>query len=501
MDYSLSRRLLTIAFFLLMTVLASAQETREPQPASPSSTFTIRSVKFEISGSTRERLLRDKVDIHIGTVFADRGSLDTYLAERRQRLGNERTLASVKVDYRLEQIAEGQYLVDIHFVVVDSWNLIALPYFRYDSNNGLLLSVRGRDYNFLGSMQALVLNLDYAYDEQLRQSFGGYSSFGLPFSLWGHNASIDASETLSIHADSRPVTSISQLGFRVTLGPPAFPLTFSISQGLQSNPNEVSNDPDPYFFNSSASCYAAIPTGLTIGPYGLLYYTPSLTPSLYWRPDALVRDDRKGFRLTAANVLSFGRIDWIENMRRGLSASFSSTDWYNFLTESFGVDLDWSVEAHASLKGLAGIDARLVGFHSFTDTIRTDLGTYMRGIQTTRLSGFSASFVNFNIPIKLFDFPTHVFITKNWFDFELQTIPFFDFAYVVKDGTHTVSDNLWYSAGIEFAVFPLRMRTFIVRASAGIDLESLMATGSFTAPSPRDAASPYELSFGLGLFF
>ena len=43
----------------------------------------------------------------------------------------------------------------------DTWNLIALPYFKYDSNSGLLLALRGRDYNFFGTMQTLTLNLDY----------------------------------------------------------------------------------------------------------------------------------------------------------------------------------------------------------------------------------------------------------------------------------------------------------------------------------------------------
>jgi hypothetical protein len=45
------------------------------------------------------------------------------------------------------------------------------------------------------------------------------------------------------------------------------------------------------------------------------------------------------------------------------------------------------------------------------------------------------------------------------------------------------------------------MRTFIVRASAALDLDAVIRNKSLTAPSPRDGGSPYEIFFGLGLFF
>ena len=488
-----------------MTAIIYSQNNSAVVPANGAQihdeVYSIRKVFFIIKGQTNRNVLRYKADIQPGTEFKDKASLEDYLAVRRQVLLNERVLDDVSVEYSLEQMRPDFYFVDVTVYTSDSWNIIGLPYFRYDSNEGLLLSLRGRDYNFLGSMQALVLNMDYQNDENGKNSYGGYTSFGIPIRIFDHDSGLDASQTLNVHADDRPVTSVSNLGFWTRFMEPGFPVTLSISQGLQFNPDEILNDTDPYFFLSSLSFSASIPTNIKVKKLGMINYAPTLSAYLYWRPDAIVRDDRKGFTLSYTHGLSFGRIDWMRNMRKGLSVDLTNTIKHNFLTLSNTFDLDYLLEYHATLKGAVGIDTRVTGFISLTDSTRTDLGTYMRGIKTSRLSGTDALFATLETPVKLFDFPTHLIIGKNWFDFELQTAPFFDFGYVENDATASLADKLWYGAGLEFFVFPLRMRTFIVRASLGFDLDAVIRNKSFTAPSPRDGQSPYELFFGLGLFF
>ena len=504
----ISRGLLLV-FFLLSSLWISAQTDQEihqlPIPeigkAIDSSVYIIRSVHFIIKGITIERLLREKVDIAKGTSFLDLDSFERFLGERRQRLVNERVLADVEATYFTEPIDSEHYYIDIVFRVTDSWNTIALPYFRYDTNDGFTVSIRARDYNFIGSMQALVLNLDYSIDTLQRQSYGGYTSFGIPFRLLGHDAGINASQTLLIHADGRPTTSISNLSGYMVFNNLGFPITFQAAQGLQFNPDQYPDDPDPYFLVESASLSASMPTGLIAGMFGSISYSPSVTASLNWRSSEVLRADRKGLKFTFSHGLSFGRIDWIKNMRAGLSANLTNTDSYNIGTEVATIDIDASVEYHWTSSGKLGINALARGFYSVTDTPRTLLGAYMRGIINTRLWGTSAAFLNLDMPIKLFDFPTHVLIGKNWFDFELQMSPFLDLGYCGGGPGTTLSDKLWYSGGLEFLVYPLRMRTFIVRASAEFDLDSVVRNKSLTAPSPRDGASPYEIFFGLGLFY
>ena len=466
--------------------------------------YTIRSVSFKITGYTMERVLRQKANIAPGTEFASLEEFESYLEQRRQTLLNERVLAEVKAEYTLEKGDKGRVFIDITFITKDSWNIIALPYFKYDSNDGLVLSARGRDYNFLGSMQVLVLNIDYAIDQSGSPSYGGLASMNLPFRLAGYDASVSLYEDLAVHADGRPTSSISNLGFSVVLPTRTYPINLSANQGFQSNPDEVDDDIDPYFLVSSLTASQWIPAGFSAGQYGQVSYAPSLTASLNWRPGEIVRDDRKGFKLTFSHGLHFGRVDWVDNMRRGMAASLSNTVAYNLMTGVPTLDFDGTYMYHATKGGKIGFEGRFVGFYSFTDTTRTDLGVYMRGIIDERLWGGAAAFLNLQMPVKLFDFPTHVIIGKNWFDFELQATPFVDLGYCRKNPGDTFLNSAWYTAGLEFSVYPLRMRTFIVRASAALDLDAVIKNKSLTAPSPRDnppGYSPYEIFFGLGLFF
>jgi len=502
---------------LLIFVLVIPAFTQQNPEFPEQSSIIIRSVNYSIQGMTNKRILKSKAEIEEGTRFASVEDLDRFIADRKQKLMNERVLESVDITYTVVSSANdpesdlsigpestsdtGLLEVDIYVSVKDSWNIIALPYFRYDTNDGFLLSVRGRDYNFIGSMQALVLNLDYAVDAVGKQSYGGYSSFGIPFSLFGRDSGINVSETLSVHADPRPITSVTNLSFWHNLTEHVIPLRFEASQGLQFNPDSILGDQDPYFLLSKLSLSSSINTEINLGSLGAVSYSPSISAYQYWRPDAHVRSDRQGLRVVFSHGLSLGRIDWIENMRGGFSTSIGNSTTYNVQTTDLASDLDASLNYNATLEGKLGLNLKAAGFYSLTQTAREELGSSMRGIKNARLQGSQAVFVNLEMPVKLFDFTTHIFIKKNWFDFELQTSPFLDLGYV-KGSAGTVADtyNFWYSGGLEFFVFPLRMRTFIVRASIGVDLDAVLQNKSLTAPSPRDGASVYELFFGLGLF-
>ncbi len=463
--------------------------------------YTLRSVSFKITGVTRERVLRQKANITTGIEFATLEDFERYLEQRRQTLLNERVLADVKAEYTLEKGDEGRIFIDITFITQDSWNIIALPYFKYDSNEGLVLSARGRDYDFLGSMQTLILNIDYRIDQSGRHSYGGLASMNLPFQLAGYDASVSIYEDLAVHADNRPTSSISNLGFSVVFPTRSHPVTLSLNQGFQINPDEAYSDIDPYFLVSSLTASSSITSGFSAGQYGQVSYVPALTASLNWRPGEMVRDDRKGFKLTFSHGLHFGRVDWINNMRRGMEGHLTNTDAYNLMTRVPTLDFDGSYVYHTTKGGTIGFEGRFVGFYSFTNTTRSNLGAYMRGIIDGRLWGGAAAFLNLQVPLKLFDFPTHVIIGKNWFDFELQMTPFVDLGYCRQNLGDAFGDSAWYTAGLEFSVYPLRMRTFIVRASAAFDLDAVIRNSSLTAPSPRDGYSPYEIFFGLGLFF
>jgi len=177
-----------VTLLLFEGVAVFAQDNTErgaaENQASGNPEYMIRRVSFRITGHTLERVLRQKADIKPGTTFHSLEEFDAYLEYHKQALLNERVLENVQVDYSTEKANDGQFLIDIVITTQDSWNLIVLPYFKYDSNDGLVLSARGRDYNFLGTMQALVLNVDYAIDQQQRHSYGGLASFSVPLKVF-----------------------------------------------------------------------------------------------------------------------------------------------------------------------------------------------------------------------------------------------------------------------------------------------------------------------------
>jgi len=494
-------------FFLCFPTFFSFPQGSEQQvtieaPTTVQAEYRVRSIIFQIKGRTKERILRNKAQIDIGARFATPEDLARYIADARQRLLNERVLQSVEIEYLIETLDENHYEVDIVIAVEDSWNIIALPYFRYDSNDGLLLSIRARDYDFLGSMQALVLNIDYSSDTSGAKSYGAYTSFSVPLQIWAHDAGIDASEMLEVYANKRPMTSISDISFWYRQDIAGIPFTLRASQGLQFNPDGIANDPDPYFLRSALSVASTVSTGVVVPGVGELQYAPSLSLYELWRPNAPVLSDRQGATVSFSHSISGGRVDWIGNMRSGLLFSVSNTDSYNLYRRDPGADIDFLINFHAMYKSIIGANARGTGFYSFTSDAREKLGSSMRGILDSRLYGTSAVFLSVEVPIKLFDFPTHVFIKKDWLDFELQCAPFLDLGYVEgAAGTVAATYHDWYSGGIELLVYPFRMRTFIVRASLGFDLNAVLTTHSLTASSPRDGASPYELFIGIGLFF
>jgi hypothetical protein len=487
------RSLLLMIFIGLVSLagLAFAQE----------GPYTIRSVEFRKTGASLVAVLRDKADIDIGAGFDDTAALDAYLADRRQVLLNQRVLESVELSYSASPAAAGGVDVDVVVTTTDSWNIVGLPYFRFDQNVGLLLSLRGRDYNFLGSMQTLVLNLDYTKDMNGLDGFGGLASFDVPVWLLGQTWSLAASDDLKVYADGRPTRNLAASSFGLTFKRQDFDVTIKGIQSFTTNPDGLRFDQDPYYLTSALSVSASVPTGITFGRFGSLNYTPSGRLSKNWRIEAPVRADRQGSIFTFSHGLSFGRVDWQGNLRSGMSLSMTNTETYDF--ESFGSSavVAWDIAAYASTAERFGLATRFTGVYDFWGSLGTELGSNMRGIINARLSGDFGAFANLDFPIKLFDFPTHVFIGRRWFDFELQASPFFDAGFVAIRGQQIGPENYWYSGGLEFLVYPALMRSFIVRASLGFDLDAAIANESFTAPSKRDGALPFEIYFGVGLFY
>jgi len=469
--------------------------------AGASAVYSIVSVDFAITGRPLAYVLRDLLDIPTGKSFPDKASLEAYLADRRQVLVNQRALQSAAVSYDLGQQENGKIPVLVHFQVKESWNLFALPEPLYSTSTGFDLSFKGRDYDFAGSLQTLMLNFDYTYDQYDRQGLGGLASFSVPFLLGPYEASVGANTSLTAYSDGRPTNSSSTLSFSLTDRRRGFPLTLSFSQGLTTNPDAVSTDIDPYYLTDTASygsSFTFFDDARGIGP---LVYSPSVSLSQMWRFEAPVRSDRQGPVTTFSHSLTWGRVDWVGEMEKGVQLSISNSeglDWWGFSTS---IALDSSAAYYRPLVGPFAFKTRLQLFDQVTGAQRTNIGSNMRGIIDGRINGVEGAFLNVDLPIKLFDFPTHYIFPTNLLDFQAQIDPFIDAGEVLPNyGDHYSSQTGWLSCGLEGYAFPFRARSFIIRASLGFDVLNYLRTQSLTAET-QDGYKPYEISFGVGLLY
>jgi outer membrane protein assembly factor BamA len=489
------------AGLLALGLLAAAALPAQTAVSQNEPGYVITDLDFQIKGVTQEFVLRQKVDIRIGRRFSSLSELEAYLAAKRQLLVNERVLASADVTYDLSQNAAGDYEVSVHFGVRDSWNIIALPKFQYDTNKGLLLSVRARDYNFIGSMQTLAVNFDYVRDQFDRHGLGASASFALPFRLDGLVLSPGVSETFTLYADGTPTQNASSFNLSIASQNPDVPFSGSVTQSVSNNPDSVSNDSDPYFLTSSAAINGSFTFAENYAGLGPLSYDPSITLSQMWRFDAPVRIDRRGLVVSFSHSISWGQADWVANTKRGLILSLSNTISQYLRDGSFLVSIDTSASYYLTVDGLFSLKTRAQGFWQPLGGQRLDMGGNLRGILDGRVDGIAGAFLNLDAPIKLFDFPAHLVLGVDWLDFELQLSPFLDVAFVQPFVYSTLGlDDLWVAGGGEILVYPLRMRSFIVRASLGFDLRNAIATRSLSQLT-SDGNKPYEVYIGLGLLY
>jgi len=494
-------RTTTSLFIACLALAAVAAGPLHAQTASDDTgPYVLRSVDFDVTGRSRPFVMLRKIDPYrrmIGMSFPDREALEAFVADRRQVLLNERVLASVTTSYDATPSEGGGFDVALRFRTVDTINIVVLPYPKGNTNTGLDIGLRGRDYNFLGSMQPLELNLDYFLDMDKKSAIGAYLAFETPFRLFGQEWAVGASENVRVpigNTDTPASVTSLDLSYRIPI--PGFVAKLAASQtfsynALGINPAITEDDPDDWFLTEKLGASATIPLTGTMGSLGPLKYSPSLSFVVNWKPgEVLQYHGREGATISFDNEFSFGRVDWIENFRRGLTVSLSNDYSYAFAYDDFIGDLSLVVDGFTPLASWIGVAARISVTDRFlygsSEDVIGGLGSNMRGIDDSEIEAFAAGFVNLSVPVKLFDVPMHLLFKKNWFDFGLQAQPFVDFGVVPGKAE-------WFlcSSGLELLVYPAAFRSFIFRVSAGADIVSVVETGD----------PDWELSFGTGLLY
>jgi len=469
---------------------ADSIDPEEELTAAPVPLYEIAAVSYTVDGLTRESLLETYMEIKEGKLFFSPQELEEYLADKQVLLLNQRSFAEGTVSIkRIVERPDGPDLVYLTVWAKDTWNVIVLPYAKYDSNEGLLVSLRGRDYNFLGSMQTFALNLDYRFTELEKHQFSLNGDFSIPFSLWGRDWVFDIYHNTEFEEDQALFFNLNtDLGHYVGLFGKRW--KFNISNDLFINRSDSAGlIADPWYLTTGASFGGAIPLGLSVGKHPLCY-SPSLSLTGSYVPADQISESRQGITGGFSHSLGWGRIDWDGNFRTGYTVSLSNSNSYDFYDEDPAFSLDAKFQGHLAW-GWGGLNTRLSGFWKFDTAVTSDAGAPMRGIINDKITKDdengdleAGTYLSLDLPFNMW-----IWFMSRWFEGHLS--PFLDLGFFRKTDGTAGYDTLWYSAGIEGFAFAKAARSLYLRVSFGFDLKEVIDTG----------ANPWnvrELYIGLG---
>jgi hypothetical protein len=458
----------------------------DPPPAS-GAIFVINAFSFDIKGRTRSDALLRVGEFKEGEEIRGQANLERYIQDKTQILLNQRVLAKAQIDYTIGKLREdGKYPVDLFLAVEDTWNIIAVPYPKFDTNSGFELIIKARDYNFLGTMNPLRIDAGYKLDEKRRSSLVFELDSDTPFKAFGYNWNINFDHFFNYRPEAsaayyyKNVTGLSmELPLKTTT------LTFGFEESfIMDQENSERYKPaygefqEGLYMSSEMYTSWKIPTGLRIPHYGELTYTPRFSAIFnHELPNTVLAPFRLGPFLKLEHSLGFSRINWAGNYRDGLDISMNNSfnyDFHRLNKDVSALDIDFSAigTGHFVVSEDFGISASL----RYRHWCYHDPGYYsqaadvLRGILDKAVRADYMLSLNLDFPFRILQFlPSRWFgIPKlRFFDFDLHFSPIIDMALYHDPLTDTPFNykNILAGGGFEMIVFPAFMRSLYIRAS------------------------------------
>jgi hypothetical protein len=502
---------------LSFSAFLSAQEGPANNDEEPDTTvYVIRAITFDVTGRSRPFALSYYGKLTEGEEITGKAAMDFYIQDHTQLLLNQRVL---KDDVQIipsfdAPDGDGKIPVDLLVIVADTWNIMVFPKPIWDSNSGFEITLKARDYNFFGTMNAVKVDFGYQLNNRKESSFNLLLDLDIPFTALGYNWNInfDNEFIYSGTAESEytlgyfNTTGISmELPWRRTTF--VFDITHHINW-KQKNDYWAEADYGKYFdglYNSvSFGTDWRIPTGLEVFNFGELIYTPGVSEVFTYNPggwDMLQWDGIQKSVTTHINQsLSFGRIDWKGNFRKGLEVILKNQNSFNHVRNVWNNYYTLDATAHFLFTDFFGIASRLQFRHWFTRfpfPLHLDAGDVLRGVRDNSIT--ADRMLSFNL-----EFPFRVLAAKpsewfhapklNIFNFELFVAPVFDMGLVHTSipRNNQKGVEFYTTGGLEVLIFPDIMRSLYIRFSYGINLGNTIKYGRIP---PSD-----ENEFFIGLY-
>lgn len=416
---------------------ASAADRRE---------FVIRSIAWTIEGRVDRAFVSAVAGIETGKAFESRRALDAYLADRAQRLYNLRLFDEVGIEPAVGAPTEagGPEAVDLVVRLRESGTLIVLPGLSQDPTEGLVLDAMLLRYDVEGRGGELDLGLARSWPPGAAPETAGSAAYSLPF----------YTGPLEWQGSATAVPAVADDG-RATLA-------------------------------AEASLGVALPLYDGGGPDQVLL-VPSIAAAGDWAAAGAAA-------LSPGLALRFGRVDWLENRRRG------------FLVEAGVVGNRQGVSAPgvaasgipASPAPAAPLYSADAGFYlpigaggefmgrsgALVSTGASECGlqTAVRGVDPGRLAGDAGLYANFDYWWNLGPFVFSKWFHMSWlsiFDAEVHAGPFVDVG-IPRDPSAGDFDLRGgrVGTGLQVQSYALYARPFYLYTSIGVDLRAAIASGT-----------------------
>lgn len=493
--------------------------------------YYIKQVEVTVVGRTREDAVRRVGGFVIGEELRDSAALEAYIERKKEALLNNRALAEVIITYTVEGGEGERKGVILHVEARDTRNFIIMPEPKFSSNGGFEPALKLRDYNFLGTLTPLKIDLGYTLDDFHLDSAskGQYSiviETEIPFRAAGREWRLK--EALGLHYVSGegfafedttgialdfPFASL----FRNSISPSIF--TVGFDEGLRVKEEYYTfekREHDSIFENivymySLPYARLVMPLGLQSPHLGELAWTSTLSTEIAYRLAGAELGSRRGPLFSFRNTAGFDRVNWRGNVREGFAAVFAVENAYNLHFNGWNNAVALLAAAHKPLFPVFAISSRLHGklwlnkITPWRDEERLEAGRMLRGILDRSLRANSILALNLDFTLRVLRFmPSSWFKTEKlrYFNAEIYLSPIVDAALfdgerlddwgrVIETDSFTFGNAL-VCAGIEALVFPVAWRSVFLRISVAWNIREAVRLGALPGGSNR------EIFIGLG---
>jgi hypothetical protein len=511
------RKALTFLILFYVSSYAAAQENDE------NILYFIKDIDVVVKGRTTPRAVIRCGGFAAGEELRGKNELDKYITEKTQHLMNNRSIENVDIEYTIEEETKERYGINLIINITDTRNFIIFPKPKYSSNSGLEPAVELHDYNFLGTLNLLEIELSYNLDEfhlndSSKSMYSLYTESNIPFYAGNLDWNFGFMFFLGYVAGEKPSFGNSavisnRIPFKKTSVILGFEQTIQSGEEyyLFEKQKHENIFEDITYMSSTPFIKWHIPLGFRILKFGELAFITELSAKSNYKIFGDDLGQRHGPILSSSSTIGFDNVNWRGNLRDGykLTSVFSSD--YNVYFNEWNNNVTLLFTVHKPVINFLGVSMRgryKVWFNdtgNYLDKDRSESGNMLRGILDRSLISNSIVSFNFDMPIRVLRFlPSNWFNTEKlkYFNVEMYLSPITDVA--LADGRTLDLDGrfeknltfdfncLLITSGVEILFFPLAWRSIFLRISIGLNLKEAIRLGTIPSGTGR------EIFMGIG---